>query len=99
MEVEAEEELEVKVGVEVEEGVGVEERRCELGGCSRHGEDDAVSPICRPKQHTYACIQCNPSAEPFKDHHMWTMIKKMLVLMTLDARRAHCQGSKANDVR
>ena len=39
---EAEEELEVKVGVEVEEGVGVEERRCELGRCSRHGEDDAV---------------------------------------------------------
>ena len=55
--------------------------------------------FCRPKQHTYACIQCNPSAEPFKDHHMWTMIKKMLVLMTLNARRAHCQGSKANDVR
>ena len=42
MEVEAEEELEVKVGVEVEEGVVVEERRCELGRCSRHGEDDAV---------------------------------------------------------
>ena len=42
MEVEAEEELEVKVGVEVEEGVGVEERRCELGRCSRHGDGHAA---------------------------------------------------------
>ena len=70
MEVEAEEELEAKVVVEVEEGVGVEERRCELGRCSRHGEDDAVFLL----QAEAAYLQAETKSLPGTGHTNYRLV-------------------------